>query len=232
MMTQPTDPARWRGLRPAARAALEQRDYSTPPLGAGDCVGRETIPGVVLFERRVFAQRHRGFLGELGRRGEGALGALGLWPKQWASACMFGGTAKGFHIHPPHVPEGEEPAAWFRRLFVEQAGDVSLRPYDLEQWDVMFFVRGLVEILLVDEREGLPRETMRFFIDGDDHASADNVGLVIPAGVAHALRAASGQDVVMVYGTSTTFDPAAEGRIGSAIERADLPPDWEAYLEG
>ncbi len=226
------DAARWKGLRPAAAAALEQRDYSTSPLGAGDVAGKESIPGVVVFPRQVFPQAHRGFFGELARRDEPPLSDIGLWPAQWASARMFGGTAKGFHIHPPHIPDGEDPAAWFQKLFVEQKNDMSLRPYDREQWDVMFFVSGLAEMILVDERAGMPREVMQFFIDGDNHGGADNAGLVIPAGVAHALRAASSEDVVMVYGTSTTFDPDAEGRIGSAIEKAPLPLDWARYIEG
>lgn len=230
-MSERPEPRRWRGLRESARTALEQRDYTDPPAGAGELVGREPIPGVLLFPRRVHAQRHRGHFGELARRDEPPLAEIGLWPAQWASACMFGGTAKGFHIHPPHVPEGEEPEAWFQRLFGEGA-DCALRPYDREQWDVMFFVRGLTEVLLVDERAGLPREVMHFYIDGDDHAGPDNVGLVIPAGVAHALRAASGEDVVMVYGTSTVFDPGAEGRIGAGLERAALPDEWQAYVDG
>ena len=229
---EPNDPQRWKGLRESARAALEQRDYSSPPMGAGRLVGGETIPGVTLFRRQIFAQRHRGFLGELARRDEPPLSDLGLWPAQWSSACMFGGTAKGFHIHPPHVPEGEEPEAWFRKLYIEGKDEVGLRPYAQEQWDVMFFVRGLAEMILVDERAGLPRETMHFFIDGDDHAGEHNVGVVIPAGVAHALRAAGAGDVMMIYGTTTVFDPGAEGRIGSAIEKAPLPPEWESYLGG
>lgn len=226
------DATRWKGLRPDAIAALEQRDYSNPPVGAGEVAGKETIPGVVIFPRRIFSQSHRGFLGELARRDEPPLSDLGLWPAQWASACMFGGTAKGFHIHPPHIPEGEDPAAWFQKLFVDEKDDVSLRPYDLEQWDVMFFVSGLVELILIDERAGMPREMMQFFIDCDNHAGANNAGVVIPAGVAHALRAASSEDVVMVYGTSTVFDPEAEGRIGSAIEKAPPPPDWQRYIDG
>ena len=229
---EPTDPKRWHGLRESARAALEQRNYSNPPLGAGSLIGKESIPGVVLFKRQIYAQRHRGFLGELARRDEAPLAELGLWPAQWSSACMFGGTAKGFHIHPPHIPEGEDPAAWFQRLFVDEPDNVALRPYTEEQWDVMFFVRGLVEIVLVDERDGMPREKMQFYIDGDNQAGDDNVGMIIPAGVAHAFRAASSEDVIMIYGTSTVFDPAAEGRIGSSIEKAPLPQDWQDYIDG
>ena len=35
-------------------------------------------------------------------------------------ARMFALTAKGFHVHPPSIPEGTEAEAWFRRLFVDE----------------------------------------------------------------------------------------------------------------
>jgi hypothetical protein len=49
--------------------------------------------------------------------------------------------------------------------------------------------------------------------------------------VSHALRAEGSRDAIMVYGTSTEFEPAFEGRIADAIERAPLPPDWQRYLD-
>jgi dTDP-4-dehydrorhamnose 3,5-epimerase-like enzyme len=238
---------RWHALKPAAQAALTQRDYSAPSLAerlgasgveAGEISGKKTelaevwIPGVEVFARRVYAQRHRGFFAEFARQGDGPLAAIGLWPRQWATARMFAGTAKGFHIHPPHVPEGADAAGWFRRLFVEEPENHALRPYDREQWDAMFFVQGNVEMLLVDERAGLPRRVMRFLIEGDDRRGPGNVGVVIPAGVAHALRVEGSGDAIMVYGTTTQFDPAFEGRIADAVERAPLPAEWEAYLRG
>ena len=96
----------------------------------------------------------------------------------------------------------------------------------------MFFVQGAVEMLLVDERVGLPRRTMRFIIEGDDQRGPNNVGVVIPAGVAHALRAEGPTDAIMVYGTSTSFEPTFEGRIADGIERAPLEAEWERYLLG
>ena len=54
---------------------------------------------------------------------------------------------------------------------------------------------------------------------------------MIPAGVAHAIRAEPAGDVIMVYGTSTKFDPAFEGRIASDVESAPLPPEWTNYLK-
>jgi dTDP-4-dehydrorhamnose 3,5-epimerase-like enzyme len=233
----------WQGLRDSARAELKQRDYQQKSLAerlassgveAGELVSADRtqlgwIPGVEIFARRVFPQRHRGFFGEFGRRGEGALGKIGMWPRQWATATMFATTAKGFHIHPPFIPEGTEPADWFAKLYVEQPENYELRPYDREQWDVMFFVQGTVEMLLVDERAGMQRRVMRLLAEGDDLRGPNNVGIIIPAGVAHALRAEGAKDVIMVYGTSTSFTPAFEGRIASDIESAPLPEDWAKY---
>jgi hypothetical protein len=134
----------WIGLKPGAHAALSQRDYSSAsPLerlsGAGLSVGEILstersvlapgwIPGVEFVPRRVFRQRHRGFFGEFAREGQGALGQLGLWPRQWATARMFAGTAKGFHIHPPHIPAGHTPEAWFQKLYGPTPAPVSERP--------------------------------------------------------------------------------------------------------
>ncbi|MEA3209723.1 MAG: dTDP-4-dehydrorhamnose 3,5-epimerase [Chthoniobacter sp.] len=237
----------WHALNPAARTQLSQRDYSqkslaerlaTTGLDASETIAKRAeitdawIPGVEIFGRRIFPQRHRGFFGEFARKDDGILASIGLWPKQWATARMFAGTAKGFHIHPPHIPEGTTPEAWFRRLFIDEPQNFALRPYDREQWDAMFFVQGNIEMLLVDERAGLPRRVMRFLIDGDDQRGVNNAGVVIPAGVAHALRAEGGRDGIMVYGTSTQFEPAFEGRIADSVERAPLPEDWQGYLDG
>lgn len=237
----------WRGLRAETRKQLRSRDYSAAEVEtriAGDGLEAATalatqrviieagawIPGVELIARHVHPQRHRGLFGELGREGEGRLGEIGLWPKQWAAARMFADTAKGFHIHPPHVPDGEEPEAWFAKLYGSEEAPVSARPYALEQWDVMYFLQGRLDLILCDERAGLPRRVMRMFIDGDNHRSQNNAAVVIPAGVAHALRAEGSEDLVMVYGTSTVFSPAFEGRIGNEVEEMPYPPEWAVYL--
>jgi dTDP-4-dehydrorhamnose 3,5-epimerase-like enzyme len=95
----------------------------------------------------------------------------------------------------------------------------------------MFFAQGRAEMILQDVRAGLPTRTMRFFADGDDHRSASNVGVVIPPGVAHAIRAEGSCDVIMIYGTSTVFRPEFEGRIASDIEEAPLPKSWRKFLK-
>jgi dTDP-4-dehydrorhamnose 3,5-epimerase-like enzyme len=236
----------WNGLSDSARARLTQRNYQVTSLAERlgssgvevaellaaerSTLSEHWIPGVELFGRRIFPQRHRGFFGEFARQEEGVLAAIGLWPKQWATATMWAGTAKGFHIHPPYIPAEVAPDAWFKRLFVDEPQNYALRPYDREQWDAMFFVQGNIEMILVDERAGMPRRTMRFILEGDNHRSANNAGVVIPAGVAHALRVESSENAIMVYGTSTKFNPAFEGRIESDVETANLPPDWHRYI--
>ncbi len=168
----------WRGLQPAAVAALSTRDYRAPALAkrlagggveAGQIVSANRrslvaiwIPGVEIFARAIHVQRQRGLFGELARRDEGVLGSLKFWPKQWATARMFANTAKGFHVHPPFVPEGEDPAKWLRRRFSGRANVAS--NYEAEQWDVMFFVQGRVEMILRDVREGFRSRIMHFFI--------------------------------------------------------------------
>jgi len=241
-----TDDQLWRGVRPDARKCVQVRNYSSPALEdrlpaegleAGAALGSQRaleeagvwIPGVDLIARHVHPQRHRGLFSELGREGEGRLGEIGLWPKQWSAAKMFAGSAKGFHLHPPHIPENDSPAAWFARLFGAE-DNFALRPYGREQWDVMFFLQGRLDLILCDEREGMPRRQMRLFIEGDDRRGPNNVAVVIPPGVAHALRAEGSEDLLMVYGTSTTFLPQVEGRIASETEMLPMPPEWADYL--
>jgi mannose-6-phosphate isomerase-like protein (cupin superfamily) len=144
---------------------------------------------------------------------------------------MFAQSAKGLHVHPPSIPAGTSPERWNRRLFVTEPQNYSLRLYDSEQWDVMFFVQGRAEIILRDVRAGLPSRTMRFFVDGDNHRSGDNIGVVIPPGVAHAIRVEGSEDLIMVYGTSTIFHPEFEGRIASEVESAELPQAWQTFLK-
>jgi hypothetical protein len=207
----------WQGLTKPAQKALVTRDYAAAPPGD------ETIPGVEIFPRKIYHQRHRGVFGEFAR--------IGFWPAQWATARMFAQTAKGFHVHPPSIPKGKKPEDWMRRLFVTEPENYTLRRYDAEQWDVMFFVQGVAEMILHDVRAGLPTRTMRFFVDGDNHPGGNNVGVIVPAGVAHAIRVEGSEDVIMVYGTSTSFQPEFEGRIASEVETASLPDSWERFLK-
>jgi dTDP-4-dehydrorhamnose 3,5-epimerase-like enzyme len=237
----------WHGLNDSAQKSLAARNYKTGSLAqqvselgvdAGELVSPRNkadfkkvwIPGVEIFPRTIHPQRHRGSFGELARESEGILAKIGLQPKQWSAARMFANSAKGFHIHPPSIPGDTTAEKWLRRLFVAQAQNYSLRLYDHEQWDAMFFLQGRAEVFLRDVRAGLPARNMRFFVDGDNHRGRNNVGIVIPPGVAHAIRAEGSEDVIMVYGTSTTFQPEFEGRIASGIETAELPVSWRKFL--
>ena len=238
----------WQGLTAEAQKALAMRDYAPQSFadrltGAGIEAGKlaaadrslaqnrkSWIPGVEIFSRTIHHQRYRGVFGEFVRRDEGVLADIGFWPAQWANARMFAQTAKGFHVHPPSIPKGAKPADWMRRLFVEEPENYSLRRYADEQWDVMFFVQGVAEMILRDARAGLPTRTMRFFVEGDNHPGGNNVGIVVPPGVAHAIRVEGSEDVIMVYGTSTSFQPEFEGRIASEVETAALPETWSGFL--
>jgi dTDP-4-dehydrorhamnose 3,5-epimerase-like enzyme len=239
---------RWHALAPEASAALVERDYGVRSLSqriaevgieAGQLaaanradpeVAQAWIPGVEIFPRTIYPQRHRGSFGELARRDEGALAKIGLWPQQWSAARMFAQTAKGFHIHPPSVPAETSPNEWFQRLFLDEPGNFSLRRYENEQWDVMFFLQGRAEMILREARAGLPARTMRLFIDGDEHRGPNNAAVVIPPGVAHAIRVEGSEDLIMVYGTSTSFKAEFEGRIASDVETASLPDSWQKFL--
>ena len=76
---------RWIPLKPAAQSALTPRDYTSRDLAerlrtsgveAGEIAGKSAelaqawIPGVEIFGRRVYVQRHRGIFGEFARQGE------------------------------------------------------------------------------------------------------------------------------------------------------------------
>jgi dTDP-4-dehydrorhamnose 3,5-epimerase-like enzyme len=241
-------PDRWQALTEEARSALRERDYSPRSLGqriaevgieAGQLASANRadpevieawIPGVEIFARVIHPQRQRGLFGEFARRDEGPLARIGLWPQQWSAARMFAQTAKGFHVHPPSSPVGTSPEGWFRRIFLDEPENFSLRPYEEEQWDVMFFVQGRAEMILREARAGLPRRTMRLFIDGDEHRGPNNAAIVIPPGVAHAIRVEGSEDLITVYGTSTSFRAEFEGRIASEVETAALPESWQKFL--
>jgi dTDP-4-dehydrorhamnose 3,5-epimerase-like enzyme len=238
----------WQGIDARAQNALGTRNYrlavfaqelsergvEASELAATDRkrsdIKEAWIPGLEIFSRKIHPQRHRGFFGEFVRRNEGILAQIGFWPKQWSAARMFAQTAKGFHVHPPSIPEGATAGDWLRRLFIDEPDNYSLRRYDEEQWDIMFFLQGRAEMILCDVRAGFPRRVMRFFVDGDNHRSSNNVGIVVPPGVAHAIRAEGSEDVIMVYGTSTIFHPEFEGRIASEVETAELPESWQGFL--
>ncbi len=135
----------WQGLDDRIQKSLTTRDYkagslserlSRTGLEAGELAradrsGRELraawIPGVEIFPRTIHSQRHRGVFGEFARRDEGILAQIGLWPAQWATARMFAHSAKGFHVHPPNIPEKQKAAAWLKKLFLDEPRNYAAR---------------------------------------------------------------------------------------------------------
>src|SRR5438874_7653231 len=83
----------------------------------------------------------------------------------------------------------------------------------------MFFVQGRVEMILRDVREGFRGRIMHFFIDGDDHRGPNNVAVVIPPGVAHAVRVEGSEDAIMVYGTARTLSRRSKAGLQATWNR-------------
>ncbi|MGA0845003.1 MAG: hypothetical protein ACO3RV_00550, partial [Luteolibacter sp.] len=115
---------RWAGIRPDARTMLQTRNYASGDvaglltgrgLPASEALKHRTelskvwIPGVEILPRSLHQQSGRGYFSELVRMEEGTLKQIGLTPQQWSAAMMHRDAAKGFHIHPPHIPDGKSP---------------------------------------------------------------------------------------------------------------------------
>jgi len=64
-------------------------------------------------------------------------------------------TAKGFTCIRPAF-QRTRLQRLVRRLFIDEPDNYSLRRYDDEQWDVMFFLQGRAEMILCDVRGGFP----------------------------------------------------------------------------
>ena len=238
--------------RRSAQSALGTRDYSSgtfrrtacrersrsaasspPPIAAIRRSAKAWIPGRRNFRAHhssAAASRHCSANSRAAMKG--SLAEIGLWPTPMGRprACSPR-PRKAFMFIRRAFPKGRAANEWFQRLFIEEPENFSLRRYEEEQWDVMFFVQGRAEMILRDVRAGLPTRTMRFFIDGDNHRGANNVAVVIPPGVAHAIRVEGSEDLIMVYGTSTSFRPEFEGRIASDVETAPLPESWQRFPE-
>ena len=91
------------------------------------------------------------------------------------------------------------------------------------------FLSGPAEIIRAEARAFAAADDAAF-IDGDDHRGPNNAAAGIPPGVAHAIRVEGSEDLIMVYGTSTSFRAEFEGRIASEVETAQLPESWEKFL--
>jgi hypothetical protein len=148
----------WQALKSGARDQLAQRDYSQTSLAqrlattgveAGELLGKRSdlaeawIPGVEVFGRKIYRTASSRFLWRVCANGGGHAWGDRPVAAPVGDARMFANTAKGFHIHPPHIPADTTAEAWFQRLFVREPSNFQLRPYAHEQWDAMFFVAGM-----------------------------------------------------------------------------------------
>ena len=118
---------------------------------------------------------------------------------------------------------------WLRRLFVRSPENYSLRRYDDEQWDVMFFLQGTVEMICAMCVPAFPSascvsSSMAIIIAA---ATMSEWSFHPASRTPFAWKAA--EDVIMVYGTSTIFQPEFEGRIVSDVESAELPESWRKF---
>ena len=189
------------------------------------------FPAWKFFPRKIHSQRHRGVFRRVCPTREGSSGENRILAEAMVGRAHVCTERQGISMctHRAFRPIATAEK-WLRRLLYAGPENYSLRRYDDEQWDVMFFLQGRVEMILCDVRAGFSKRIMRFFIDGDNHRSSNNVGVVVPPGVAHAIRVEGAEDVIMVYGTSTIFHPEFEGRIASEIENAELPESWQKFL--
>jgi 2-polyprenyl-6-methoxyphenol hydroxylase-like FAD-dependent oxidoreductase len=83
---------------------------------------------------------------------------------------------------------------------------------------------GYVAWRSIVEESALPAATREWLGEG--------YWFVLPKGemFLYAVRVEGSEDAIMVYGTSTNFEPAFEGRIASDVESALLPESWRSFL--
>jgi dTDP-4-dehydrorhamnose 3,5-epimerase len=101
-------------------------------------------------------------------------------------------------------------------------GAVKAFHYHLHQTDCWNAVKGLLQVALVDLREGSPTFGLRNTL---------YVGplrpwqLLIPPGVAHGYKVIGAEDALLVYMTDQFYNPADEGRI--PYNDPSINYDWE-----
>lgn len=101
-------------------------------------------------------------------------------------------------------------------------GAVKAFHYHLHQHDCWVPVAGMVQVALVDLREGSPT----FGRKNTLYAGALRPWqILIPPGVAHGYKVISPEPCVLVYVTSRLYDPSDEGRI--AYNDSQVNYDWE-----
>ncbi len=101
-------------------------------------------------------------------------------------------------------------------------GAIKAFHYHLRQTDCFTPVMGLLQMALVDLREGSPTHGLRNTI----YSGALRLWQVlIPAGVGHGYKVLGQDPALLVYATSRFYDPEDEGRI--PYNHPDINYDWE-----
>jgi dTDP-4-dehydrorhamnose 3,5-epimerase len=101
-------------------------------------------------------------------------------------------------------------------------GAIKAFHYHLRQRDCWTPAAGMLQVALVDLREGSPTFGARntFYV-----GALRPWQILIPAGVAHGYKVIGGDPALLVYITDRFYDPSDEGRI--AFDDPHINYDWE-----
>jgi dTDP-4-dehydrorhamnose 3,5-epimerase len=101
-------------------------------------------------------------------------------------------------------------------------GAIKAFHYHLSQTDVFTPVLGLLQVALVDLRQGSPTFGRRNTIYSGPLRLWQ---ILIPPGVGHGYKVAGVEPALLVYATDRFYNPRDEGRI--AYNHPDINYDWE-----
>ena len=101
-------------------------------------------------------------------------------------------------------------------------GTIKAFHYHLVQTDLWVPCQGMLQVALVDLRDGSPS----FGVRNTLYLGALRCWqLLIPPGVAHGYKVVGSDSAMMVYLTSRHYDPADEGRLPH--DSPEIAYDWE-----
>lgn len=118
--------------------------------------------------------------------------------------------------------EGFDPAAVQVSAAANYPGIIKAFHFHRFQWDCFTPVAGLLQIALVDLRQGSPTFGVRNTIYS---GALRPWQVLIPPGVGHGYKVIGEAPSVLVYATSRFYDPADEGRI--PYDDPGINYDWE-----
>ena len=109
---------------------------------------------------------------------------------------------------------------------VTYPGIVKAFHYHLRQYDCWTVVTGMLQIALADVRKGSPTFGQRNTLYVGNSRTWQ---VLIPPGVAHGYKVIGTESAVLVYVTSSFYDPADECRM--AYDDRHLNYDWETQFK-